>query len=563
MDRTCGTNRRGFPRYRLSTECNVTVAGEKLSATVTDFSLSGMGIFIKDLNRIENPVITIHSSSLELSSQALIVWTENLFSGIRCGLQCLGRTAGNLRHYRFPDILIGLKKSGKTGVLQIDHGNTVRRLFFRQGDVIFASSNLDQERMGDMLLDIGKISRSQFDESVEMMRKTGKRQGTVLVELGHLSPSELVWSVQYQVEKIIHNLFGLDEGSFIFRDEPLPLNEVITLQLSIGNLIYNGSKLMGDSEMMIRTLPPAGSVLCVSPDENDLDLMNFLDDKDRTILSLIDGNVTVQDILSLSPLPEQETLKIMFALFSARVIDMNAKGIPQEVASAGEQPEEQGHAEDPAFAEKIEELYRKQKHLDNFGILEVSWDAPPEEIKKAYHKMVRKYHPDRHANIRSEALRQKLNTIFAHINEAYRVISQARDGRPVMPPQQQHAPEKVDNRDLAKIRFHEGIISFKGRQFEQASILFGQAIYLDSTVPEYHFYYGRVLLLKKKIKDAEESIKKAVQLAPRNADFIAELGHIYLQLGFKTRARNTFQKALQINPRHERAATGLAQITPR
>ena len=54
---------------------------------------------------------------------------------------------------------------------------------------------------------------------------------------------------------------------------------------------------------------------------------------------------------------------------------------------------------------------------DPYSVLGVSKDASPEEIKKAYRKMARKYHPDMHPDDPSAA--QKMN----EINEAYDMLT--------------------------------------------------------------------------------------------------------------------------------------------
>ena len=110
------------------------------------------------------------------------------------------------------------------------------------------------------------------------------------------------------------------------------------------------------------------------------------------------------------------------------------------------------------------------------------------------------------------------------------------------------------------MRFREGRSYLKTNNYDQALVLFGQAVYLDKTVPDYHFYYGMALLKNKKVKNAEEAIHKAIKLAPENSDYIAELGHIYQELGFKTRAKNTFENALKHNPSHKRALEGLSKL---
>lgn len=60
-------------------------------------------------------------------------------------------------------------------------------------------------------------------------------------------------------------------------------------------------------------------------------------------------------------------------------------------------------------------VVNKDKYYAELG---VSKDASPEEIKKAYRGMARKYHPDK-ANNLDEATRNKYEAKFKQINEAY------------------------------------------------------------------------------------------------------------------------------------------------
>lgn len=56
--------------------------------------------------------------------------------------------------------------------------------------------------------------------------------------------------------------------------------------------------------------------------------------------------------------------------------------------------------------------------LHYYEILGVSKTATPEEIKKAYRKLARKYHPDLNPNDKEAELR------FKEINEAHEVLSE-------------------------------------------------------------------------------------------------------------------------------------------
>jgi tetratricopeptide (TPR) repeat protein len=91
--------------------------------------------------------------------------------------------------------------------------------------------------------------------------------------------------------------------------------------------------------------------------------------------------------------------------------------------------------------------------------------------------------------------------------------------------------------------------------------LFSQAAYLDNLNPAYHFHLALALENEKKLRDASRSMNNALKLDPGNADYIAELGHIYLKLGFRLRAKSAFEKAMKSDPFNKRAAGGMQWLT--
>jgi Flp pilus assembly protein TadD len=68
------------------------------------------------------------------------------------------------------------------------------------------------------------------------------------------------------------------------------------------------------------------------------------------------------------------------------------------------------------------------------------------------------------------------------------------------------------------------------------------------------------LAKEKKFREAQDAINKSLKLDPLNANYMAELGHIYLELGFHARAKTTFARAIQLDLTNKRAAEGLQKI---
>jgi len=59
--------------------------------------------------------------------------------------------------------------------------------------------------------------------------------------------------------------------------------------------------------------------------------------------------------------------------------------------------------------------------LDYYTLLGVKDDAPTEEVKRAFKKFARKYHPDRYAGASQEKI-EKANGIYRRGSEAYQVL---------------------------------------------------------------------------------------------------------------------------------------------
>src|SRR5688572_1117592 len=97
---------------------------------------------------------------------------------------------GDLSEIGFPEVLEYLRTSRKTGVLTLRQDRIKKSLDIKNGNVIFAASNLPQERLGDLLLLWGMITKEQYNESVAML-SSKKRQGRILVEMGAITPKQL------------------------------------------------------------------------------------------------------------------------------------------------------------------------------------------------------------------------------------------------------------------------------------------------------------------------------------------------------------------------------------
>ena len=552
-------DKRRFKRYRHQSEFWISIGGKSIKATSLDFSLGGLGLLLEDTASItQGSKVEFKIEELDLDIDGKIVWAQEVDSQLRVGIERLSIT-GSLDHYPLSDILLDLQRSEKNGILEVKNGPILKRAYIKNGDLIFATSNLDEDRLGDMLLRTGKITQKQFDHSVRIMEETGKRHGTVLVELKYLKANDLIWAVRHQVEEIILSLFQLGHGEFVFLEGPLHSQEVITLKLSAANLIYNGIKKLHNLLHINQSMPHQDAILCYSADPMDLFQDIHLNDTDKDLFSLIDGTRSLKEIFSLSPLDYFQTMRTLYAFLSIRIVEIKKK-TAQEDDSLKEIIEEPEVETDAAFIKNVEATFARLSRTDFYRILDIEKNARQEDVKKAYYKAAKVFHPDRHFALPSETLKNKLHAIFSHITEAYRTLSdqKLRDSYD----QSIHikpAPTERSNEEIADVRFKEGQKALKNGFFTDAAELFGQAAYLNGSLPVYFFYMGLAYERAKKFREAEKALRHALKLDPFNSDYLTELGHIYLKLDLLLRAQTAFEKALTINPSHEKALKGLQQ----
>ena len=77
---------------------------------------------------------------------------------------------------------------------------------------------------------------------------------------------------------------------------------------------------------------------------------------------------------------------------------------------------------DPRAITHLNALAARLKTLDYFQILSLEKDATPAEIKAAFHRWSRAYHPDRFYQLADSELKHRVNEVYKRITEAYYVL---------------------------------------------------------------------------------------------------------------------------------------------
>ncbi len=509
---------------------------------------------------------------------------------------------GDIKQMTIPWLFQELRFQSKTGTGFFEYIQdqtalkVVKKVYFRNGDIVFASSSLDEDRLGDGLLRAGKLTQAQFDASTEIMKLTGKKQGAVLVDLGFIKPQDLVNAVKDQVKRIILTLFSLRMGSYRFDEAPLPMADIIPLHMSIGNLILEGVTSL-EWQAIRKALPAPTTIVRPATDPSTLFQGASLTEEQKTVFSFIDGKRSLEEICGLSGVGDFNALKAMHLLLALRMAEIGEIKSDAEIEFAREavreavrpaagieatQPEAPSRhrvTEAVATREMIVQSYDALASQDHYQVLGVTVTSTIQDIKKAYFRLAKSYHPDRHFDPTMADMKSKLESLFDRIHKAYTVLSdQVRRSEYDLTATKkaaQHRQKAADgfvekraegyqenykeNVARAADQFDNGLREFKTGNYWGAEEKFAWATRLDPIKAPYFYYHGICLAnIPRRKHEAEESLQKAIELDPTKVEYPIELSNLYLKSNLKIKAIVVLNNALNHHPNSPRINDAIA-----
>jgi hypothetical protein len=138
------------------------------------------------------------------------------------------------------------------------------------------------------------------------------------------------------------------------------------------------------------------------------------------VLSRVDGRTSVAQICLLVPFEANVTVEILKRLLALGAIDIPGAARP---ATATATTAVNGLDLTAAQAQRIDELFAALQTRDAFALLELARAADKKEIKRAYFKMSKEFHPDRYFGKNLGPYRDRLTKIFQSIKAAFELLS--------------------------------------------------------------------------------------------------------------------------------------------
>ena len=210
---------------------------------------------------------------------------------------------------------------GKTGILEVSSRQAGKGIYFRAGQVVFASSSLEEDRLGESLIRLGRISRADFAAAyrLEMGRKR-RRIGQALVGAGLISEDELGKLVAHQVESIILSLFQWTSGEMRFHESNDAVPQDLSLDLSTHRLLLEGIRVFPEEARLLEALGDRRRKLR-SARQAPFDYSRVpLSMVERTVLDEAARGARIADILA-GPSPRPRLARALYALVASGLLE--------------------------------------------------------------------------------------------------------------------------------------------------------------------------------------------------------------------------------------------------
>jgi curved DNA-binding protein CbpA len=518
-----------------------------------------------------------------------------------------------------PQLLYNVFRDIFTGRLRLQRGRVTKEVFLLNGYPIFAESNVRSENLGYQLMLAGVMDEATHRRSIEIVNAERIRQGEALLRMGVLDREQLDVFLRRQVRERLLNCFGWTGASYGLTYDLGVASQQQRFEVNPLVLIFEGIKsafpvapLVTHFDAYPRRVP---RVTTKFRDYATL-LKEFTDE--LRVARLCDGRATVGEVIAQSPYGLIDTLRILRALEVTQCVEFgaadavrapqptptpalraNPASVPprdsgaqravgaaprdrpslsptptprQVTTSGGYRAVTQTPPEAPPdladVRARLEEKLAAARTATHYECLEVPTTATGAQIRNAFDRLSRTWHPDRVAPGDPE-LTQKARTLYERLSAAYETLVDERrrqqyDALTLAVPTKP-AGSKPDILE-AEVNFNKGRACLAQNDATKAGEFFDVACLQDPHQARYrqHRAFTRFRVAdprdRKARADALDELKAALVDNGASDDGYVLLGLAQRENGNADLAEQAFRKALELNRRNSEARREIEQI---
>jgi tetratricopeptide (TPR) repeat protein len=447
-----------------------------------------------------------------------------------------------------PEVLRSIYLGRRTGMLRFIRNDERRSVRFMSGHIVYGEASVKELRLGEVLVASGKLEAGVLESALAVVLRDRKRMGAVLMEMGVLDENGIEEALALQVRTILASVFSMREGTYTFQEQDPEafLDDDWPLAISTAEAVLAAVRAVASQDDVRFALGSLDRVLIGSDDPLVLYQRMDLGSEEGAVIARANGILPAREVLLRTGLPLAVAERSLFGLLCTGILEYAAG--PATPADA------------PAPAQLRQEILGLHEGLgrrSDHEVLGVAPGASAADLKAAYFRLAKRYHPDVFREPGLKDLPLKAEAVFFRVNDAYRALS-APAPRAV-PARSDPAPE-APARPADAFGFEEMLA--KGRQLLADSKAWEAAALFEAAANggegrmrvRARVLLGRALLqIPDREKAAEKELLAAAKDDPAHVEAHYLLGTLYRRRGLGTRAASMFRRALELDPAHRAA----------
>ncbi|HEY0590914.1 MAG TPA: DUF4388 domain-containing protein, partial [Thermoanaerobaculia bacterium] len=243
---------------------------------------------------------------------------------------------GDLKEIDLVAHLLALAAERFTGAIRFENDGIIKILYFKEGDVLSASTNDRADSVDEILLRAGKVNRDHIRQALGK-RKENETLGDALLSLGFISRKELAWGRRTQIVGILRSVAGWPAGSYQIVHDYLPNREEGTL-FYLPQIVLELAVTDPDKAKVERRIDGGVAVFRKLPLFDERYKRLALNEDADAIAEQIDGERTAAEAAAVSKLDVFAVYKLLLAFEALGMIERDKPQVSHEVYGHEEEP---------------------------------------------------------------------------------------------------------------------------------------------------------------------------------------------------------------------------------
>jgi len=481
-------------------------------------------------------------------------------------------TDGNLEKMSVLALLYRCSADKLSGKLTFKKDVATKELWVKDGKLLHASSNIESDRIEFRLKAAGKVTPDQYADLQTIAKGFGGSMEAALLHLKLVQGSEVFELSKETAQSLVLDVFRWMGGRYQWAaGAPAPPANT-GLSVPLEELISRGLKEL-DGAALYRAL---GTRLRGAVDKDLVGMANIdrlkLSPAEFRLSRMVDGRKSAETIAKEWAAGDQAKelrgLQIVYLMAEAGMVRLNeALDDKKAAAAAANAAATAAGAPDP----EVEDLKKKYAELEKqnyFEVLGMTRQTSPADVKKAYFRLAKQYHPDTLPPEAAADRRKLVDSIFAIISQAQKVLED--------PKQREAYVNELDAREsgtdanaaeiilMAELEFQKAEVMIKKKDLVNARKHLTEALKMNPNEAEHHVYWGWLIWLEtRKQQDAVKHIETGLKMRPNVSAAFLFLGHIYKALNDLEKAEKAYRKCVNLDDKNQEAMSELRVMAMR